>query len=159
MIFWSGYSRTVRDGEDWLIWVRRSRCVACPVSHCLLPAFCLFRRLYGAEAIGPALKAIIDGALAGEVVEDTREQEATNIERINERVMKASLRWPALVTCQQPETVTATSGPGVTGYRRRAYPGYGHDTPETRSRPLPDRRSGRRCVAPPGPVREGLSVP
>lgn len=40
------------DGDDRLIWVRRSRCVPCRVSHCLLPAFCLLRRLYGAEAIG-----------------------------------------------------------------------------------------------------------
>ncbi len=71
MIFWSGYSRTVRDGDDRLIWVRRSRCGACRVSHCLLPAFCLLRRLYGVEAIGPALKAIIDGTPTREVAEAT----------------------------------------------------------------------------------------
>lgn len=71
MIFWSGYSRTVRDDDDRLIWVRRSRCVPCRVSHCLLPAFCLLRRLYGAEAIGLALKAIIDGAVARKVADDT----------------------------------------------------------------------------------------
>jgi len=67
MIFWSGYPRPVRDGDDRLIWVRRAKCVPCRVSHCLLPAFCLFRRLYGAEAIGPALEAIVDGALTREV--------------------------------------------------------------------------------------------
>lgn len=71
MIFWSGYPRTVRDGDDRLIWVRRSRCVPCRVSHCLLPAFCLRGRLYGAEAIGAALEAIIDGALAREVADAT----------------------------------------------------------------------------------------
>lgn len=71
MIFWSGYSRTVRVGDDRLIWVRRSKCVPCGVSHGLLPAFCLLRRLYGAEAIGPALEAIIDGALARKVADAT----------------------------------------------------------------------------------------
>lgn len=69
MIFWSGYSRTVRIDDDRLIWVRRSRCVGCRVSHCLLPAFCLLRRLYGAEAIGAAMEAIIDGALTREVAD------------------------------------------------------------------------------------------
>lgn len=67
MIFWSGYSRNVRDGNDRLIWVRRSRCVPCGVSHCLLPAFCLLRRAYSAEVIGPAVAAIVDGALTREV--------------------------------------------------------------------------------------------
>jgi len=71
MIFWSGYSRTVRDGDDRLIWVRRSRCVACRVSHCLLPAFCLLRRLYSVEVIGPAVAAIIDGALTRGVADDS----------------------------------------------------------------------------------------
>jgi len=73
MIFWSGYPRTVRDddGDDRLVWVRRSRCVPCRVSHCLLPAFCLLRRLYGAEAIGPAVAAIVDGAPTNKVAEDT----------------------------------------------------------------------------------------
>ncbi len=71
MIIWSGYPRTVRAGDDRLIWVRRSKCVPCRVSHCLLPAFCLLRRLYGAEAIGAALEAIIDGAVAREVADAT----------------------------------------------------------------------------------------
>lgn len=70
MIFWSGYPRTLRAGDDRLIWVRRSRCVPCRVSHCLLPAFCLLRRLYGVEVIGPALKAILDGALTKTVADD-----------------------------------------------------------------------------------------
>lgn len=63
MIFWSWYSRTVRVGDDRLIWVRRSKCVPCRVSHCLLPAFCLLGRLYGVEVIGPAVEEIVDGAL------------------------------------------------------------------------------------------------
>jgi hypothetical protein len=71
MIFWSGYVRTVRDvvGVDRHIWVRRSKCPACRTSHCLLPAFCLLRRLYGAEVIGPALASVVAGALTREVAE------------------------------------------------------------------------------------------
>ncbi len=70
MIFWSGYLRTVRDGDDRRLWVRRSRCVACRASHVLLPAFCLLGRLYGAEVIGAAVATIIAGALTRTVAED-----------------------------------------------------------------------------------------
>jgi len=69
MIFWSGYSRTLRDGDDRRIWVRRSRCIPCRVSHCLLPAFCLLGRLYGAEVIGHAVTAIVAGTLTRTVAE------------------------------------------------------------------------------------------
>ncbi len=69
MIFWSGYSRTVRDGGDRRIWVRRSRCVHCLTSHGLLPAFCLLGRLYGVEVMGPAVAAIVGGTLTREVAE------------------------------------------------------------------------------------------
>ncbi len=71
MIFWSGYSRTVRDGDDRRIWIRRSRCVPCRASHCLLPAFCLLGRLYGADVIGPVVAAIVAGSLTREVAETT----------------------------------------------------------------------------------------
>ncbi|MGH9154982.1 MAG: DUF6431 domain-containing protein [Acidimicrobiales bacterium] len=70
MIFWSGYSRTVRDGDDRRIWVRRSRCGPCRASHCLLPAFCLLGRLYGVEVIGPAVAAIVNGKLTREVADE-----------------------------------------------------------------------------------------
>ncbi|MGH9156680.1 MAG: DUF6431 domain-containing protein [Acidimicrobiales bacterium] len=70
MIFWSGYSRVVRDGDDRRIWVRRSKCLPCRVTHCLLPAFCLLGRLYGVEVIGPAVAAIVDGRLTREVAEE-----------------------------------------------------------------------------------------
>ena len=69
MIFWSWYSRTVRDSDDRRIWIRRCRCVACAVSHALVPAFCLLRRLYSIEVIGPAVAAIVAGALTQEVAE------------------------------------------------------------------------------------------
>lgn len=69
MIFWSWYSRVVRDGGDRRIWVRRSKCVPCRVSHCLLPAFCLLGRVYSAEGVGPAVAAIVDGALTREVAD------------------------------------------------------------------------------------------
>ncbi len=69
MIFWSWYSRTVRDSDDRRIWVRRCRCMTCAVSHGLLPAFCLLRRLYAAEVIGPAVVAIVTGGATRQVAE------------------------------------------------------------------------------------------
>ena len=69
MIFWSWYSRTVRDSDDRRIWVRRCRCMTCAVSHALLPAFCLLRRLYSVEVIGPAVAAIVADALTHAVAE------------------------------------------------------------------------------------------
>lgn len=57
------------SGGDRRIWVRRSKCVPCRTSHCLLPAFCLLGRLYSAEVIGPAVAAIVDGALTREVAD------------------------------------------------------------------------------------------
>lgn len=69
MTFWSGYWRTVRDVVDRRIWVRRSKCASCRVSHGLLPGFCLLRRLYSAEVIGPALARVVAGALTKEVAE------------------------------------------------------------------------------------------
>ena len=69
MILWSWYSRTVRDGDDRCIWIRRYRCVACAVSHALVPAFCLLRRLYSVEVIGPAVAAIVAGALTQAVAD------------------------------------------------------------------------------------------
>lgn len=71
MIFWSGYSRTVRNDDDRRIWVRRSRCVPCRASHGVLPAFCLLRRLYGVEVIGPSVEEIVDGTPAREVSENS----------------------------------------------------------------------------------------
>ncbi len=69
MIFWSGYLRNVRDDVDRRIWVRRSKCLPCRTSHCLLPAFCLLRRLYSVEVIGAALAKVVAGALTREVAE------------------------------------------------------------------------------------------
>ena len=69
MIFWSWYSRTVRDSDDRRIWVRRCRCVPCAVSHALLPAFCLLGRLYSVEVIGPAVAAIVAGGATHLVAE------------------------------------------------------------------------------------------
>lgn len=69
MIFWSGYLRTVRDDVDRRIWVRRSKCLACRMSHCLLPAFCLLRRVYSAGVIGKALAGVVAGTLTREVAD------------------------------------------------------------------------------------------
>jgi hypothetical protein len=69
MIFWSGYWRVVRDGDDRRVWVPRSKCVPCGVTHGLLPAFCLLGRVYGSEVIGPVVAAIVAGSLTRVVAE------------------------------------------------------------------------------------------
>ena len=54
---WGGYARWARfpDAGDQRLWIRRVRCAACQVSHALLPAFLLVRRLDPAATIGAAL--------------------------------------------------------------------------------------------------------
>ncbi len=61
MGWWSGYERFVREGRVWKIWVRRARCGLCAVSHALLPAFILARRLDAVETIGPGLARAVAG--------------------------------------------------------------------------------------------------
>lgn len=56
MISWSGYLRDVRAGAVRRIWVPRAKCVPCAVTHALLPAFCLLRRLDAVEVIGAGLE-------------------------------------------------------------------------------------------------------
>jgi hypothetical protein len=58
MMFWSGYERSVRQGQVWRIWVRRARCCR---THALLPSFCLQGRLDSVEVIGPAVAAAVAG--------------------------------------------------------------------------------------------------
>lgn len=55
MGFWPGYRRWVRHGRTRRIWVRRATCRRCRVSHALLPAFLLARRLDAVAAIGAGL--------------------------------------------------------------------------------------------------------
>jgi Domain of unknown function (DUF6431) len=62
MTFWSGYRRWVRYGCCCRrIFVPRLRCGPCRVTHALLPAFVLARRLDAAEAIGGVLAAVAAG--------------------------------------------------------------------------------------------------
>ena len=61
MIFWPGYQRDVRVGTVRRIWVRRAKCVTCAVTHALVPAFCLLRRLDAVEVIGSGLVAGVNG--------------------------------------------------------------------------------------------------
>jgi hypothetical protein len=62
MIFWSGYWRSVRDGDGlcWSIWAPRVRCPRCEKSHGMLPAFVLSGRLDVIETIGRALEDVVD---------------------------------------------------------------------------------------------------
>ena len=63
LIFWPGYWRFVRhQGTSVRIWIRRSKCRACNVTHALLPAFLLRRRLDPAAVIGGAVARIVAGA-------------------------------------------------------------------------------------------------
>ncbi len=61
MGFWSGYLRWVRYGRARRIWVRRAACRGCRVSHALLPAFVLARRLDAVAAIGAGLAWAVGG--------------------------------------------------------------------------------------------------
>jgi transposase-like protein len=61
MGFWPGYLRWVRYGRARRIWVRRATCRGCRVSHALLPAFVLARRLDAVEAIGAGLAWAVGG--------------------------------------------------------------------------------------------------
>ena len=53
VVFWSGYWRHVRwQQRERKIFIPRVRCRGCGVSHALLPAFVLARRLDAAESAG-----------------------------------------------------------------------------------------------------------
>ena len=63
VVFWSGYWRHVRwqEGER-KIFIRRVRCRGCGVSHALLPAFVLVRRLDAAESAGAVIGQVAAGS-------------------------------------------------------------------------------------------------
>jgi len=62
MIWWSGYRRTVREGDrDFRIFVRRACCAPCGTTHALLPTFCLLQRLHDVETIGAVVAEVVDG--------------------------------------------------------------------------------------------------
>src|SRR2546429_4564017 len=63
VVFWSGYWRHVRRGErERKIFIPRVRCRACGVTHALLPAFVLVRRLDAAEPVGAVIGQVAGGA-------------------------------------------------------------------------------------------------
>jgi transposase-like protein len=62
VVFWSGYWRHVRWQErERKIFVPRVRCRACGVSHALLPAFVLARRLDAADTAGAVIGQVAGG--------------------------------------------------------------------------------------------------
>lgn len=66
MVFWSGYHRSVRvDDRFWWVWIARSRCSSCRVSHALIPSFLLRGRQDPVEAIGEAVAGIAGGVSIG----------------------------------------------------------------------------------------------
>src|SRR5437773_10309524 len=63
VVFWSGYWRHVRRRErERKIFIPRVRCRGCGVSHALLPAFVLARRLDAAESAGAVIGQVAAGA-------------------------------------------------------------------------------------------------
>lgn len=63
MMFWSGYTRSVRDGGlCHVIRLRRARCEACRHSHALVPSFCVVGRLDVVDTIGEVIAAVVGGS-------------------------------------------------------------------------------------------------
>jgi hypothetical protein len=63
VVFWSGYWRHVRwqRGVERKIFIRRVRCRGCGVTHALLPAFTLARRLDAADTAGAVIGQVAAG--------------------------------------------------------------------------------------------------
>jgi transposase-like protein len=62
VVFWSGYWRHVRwQGREGRIFIPRVRCRGCGVTHALLPAFVLVRRLDAAESAGAVIGRVAAG--------------------------------------------------------------------------------------------------
>jgi transposase-like protein len=63
VVFWSGYWRHVRrQKRERKIFIPRVKCRGCGVSHALLPAFVLARRLDAAESAGLVIGRVVAGA-------------------------------------------------------------------------------------------------
>jgi hypothetical protein len=63
VVFWSGYWRHVRwRRRERKIFIPRVRCCGCGVTHALLPAFVLVRRLDAAEPVGAVIGQVAGGA-------------------------------------------------------------------------------------------------
>jgi hypothetical protein len=61
-VFWSGYWRHVRwQGQERRIFIPRVRCAGCRVTHALLPAFALVRRLDAVESAGAVIGQVAAG--------------------------------------------------------------------------------------------------
>jgi len=62
MMFWSRYTRSVRDGgRCHLIRLRRARCRTCRHSHALVPSFLALGRLDVVDTIGAVITAVVSG--------------------------------------------------------------------------------------------------
>jgi hypothetical protein len=62
VVFWSGYWRYVRQREqERKIFIPRVRCRVCGVTHALLPAFTLARRLDAADMAGAVIGQVAGG--------------------------------------------------------------------------------------------------
>jgi hypothetical protein len=62
VVFWSGYWRHIRQqGRERKIFIPRVRCGGCGVTHALLPAFVLVRRLDAAEPAGAVIGQVAAG--------------------------------------------------------------------------------------------------
>lgn len=63
MMFWSSYTRSVREGGlCHRLRLRRARCGPCRRSHALVPSFCAVGRLDVIDTIGAVVTAVVTGA-------------------------------------------------------------------------------------------------
>lgn len=62
MMFWSRYSRSVREGgRCHRVRLRRARCGSCRQSHALVPSFCALGRLDAIDTIGGVIAGVVAG--------------------------------------------------------------------------------------------------
>jgi len=62
VVFWSGYWRYIRWRQrEAKIFIHRGRCGGCGVTHALLPAFTLARRLDAADVVGAVIGRVAGG--------------------------------------------------------------------------------------------------
>ncbi len=114
MTWWSWYQRDVRDGglagNVNRLWIRRARCGLCKISHALLPAFALVRRLDTALTIGTAVVLAVSGRGMGKVGREL------GISRSTVRSWRARHRARAAALYAELAALAVSLGAGAVNY-------------------------------------------
>jgi len=129
MIFWSGYLRPLRVlGTCVRLFVRRARCRSCAVTHALLPAFVLSKRLDAAETVGETIEAVIEGRSGVRPVAWTLGVPHTTargwLRRFVERSGEIAMSFTALAIdlgAAEPSRSPLSGPPGAVGALGRAF--------------------------------------